>query len=125
MLPVLSHPINLFNSTQLSVKFAILKQTVQDLCTFENYNQPFKVQRLLYVPPALTYQNSAFCPHSVFMCSVWFLQQIATVSPNSINRLVFVVETSVSCEVQTELLYIFVKEFSLLRVKCKQGGRWC
>jgi hypothetical protein len=29
---------------------------------------------LLYTPPALTLSNSAFCPQSVFVCSVWFSQ---------------------------------------------------
>jgi hypothetical protein len=33
-----------------------------------------QAQRLLYVPPALTYQNSRFCPHSVSVCPVWFSQ---------------------------------------------------
>jgi hypothetical protein len=32
------------------------------------------IQLLLYVPPALTYQTSVFCPQSVFMCFVWFSQ---------------------------------------------------
>jgi hypothetical protein len=36
--------------------------------------QPLKAQWLLYVPPALTYQNSTFCPQSVSVCSVWFSQ---------------------------------------------------
>jgi hypothetical protein len=31
-------------------------------------------QWLLYVPLALTYQNCAFCPQSIFVCSVWFSQ---------------------------------------------------
>jgi hypothetical protein len=30
----------------------------------------FKAQWLLYVPPSLTFTNSTFCPHSVFMCFV-------------------------------------------------------
>jgi hypothetical protein len=34
----------------------------------------FKVQWLLYLPPALTHQNPAFCPHSVSVCSLWFSQ---------------------------------------------------
>jgi hypothetical protein len=29
---------------------------------------PFKAQWLLYVPPSLTYQNSAFCSQTVIMC---------------------------------------------------------
>jgi hypothetical protein len=35
-------------------------------------------QRLLYVPPGLTFTNSTFCPHSVFMCFVWISEQTAT-----------------------------------------------
>jgi hypothetical protein len=37
--------------------------------------------------------NSAFCPRSLFVCSVWFSQQAATVSLYSINRLGSVAET--------------------------------
>jgi hypothetical protein len=37
--------------------------------------------------------NSAFCPHSVFVCSIWFSQQTAIISLNSINRLGSVAET--------------------------------
>ena len=33
--------------------------------------KPFKAQWLLYVPPGLTFKNSKFRPHSVFMCFVW------------------------------------------------------
>jgi hypothetical protein len=43
----------------------------------------------------------------LFMCSVWFSQQTATVSLNSINRLGFVAEMQcVSCEVRTGFLNI-------------------
>jgi hypothetical protein len=45
-----------------------------------------------YLPPALTYQISAFCPQSVFVCSVRFSQLTAIVSLNSINGLVFVAD---------------------------------
>jgi hypothetical protein len=34
----------------------------------------FKAQWLLYEPPSLTYQNSTFCPHSVYVCSIRFSQ---------------------------------------------------
>jgi hypothetical protein len=34
-------------------------------------------------------QNSKFCPHSVFMCSVWFSEQTAIISLYSINWVVF------------------------------------
>ena len=33
--------------------------------------QRFKAQWLLYVPPGLTFNSSAFCPHNVIMCFVW------------------------------------------------------
>jgi hypothetical protein len=36
--------------------------------------------RLLYVPPGLTFTNSTFCPHSVFMCFVWISEQTAVIS---------------------------------------------
>jgi hypothetical protein len=54
-----------------------------------------KAQWLLYAPPALTLQISTLSPHSVSVCSVWFSQYTATVSPNSINRLGFVVRGNV------------------------------
>jgi hypothetical protein len=37
--------------------------------------------------------NSAFSPHSVFMCFVWITEQTAIISLYSINWLVFVTET--------------------------------
>ena len=57
----------------------------------------------LYVPPSghymyrtvvticttsLTFNNSTFCPHSVFMCFVWIWEQTAIISLNSIDWLV-------------------------------------
>jgi hypothetical protein len=40
--------------------------------------------------------------YGLYLCSIWFSQQTATVFPNSINRLGSVAETSsVSCEVRT------------------------
>jgi hypothetical protein len=48
----------------------------------------------------------------VFVCFVRFSQQTGIVSPNSINRLGFVAETScVSCKVRTEFLYIIWNKF--------------
>jgi hypothetical protein len=40
------------------------------------------------------------------MCFVWLSQLTAILSLNSINRLVFVAEMLVSCEVRTEFLYV-------------------
>ena len=57
-------------------------------------------QRSLYVPhsghymystvvtictASLTFNNSTFCPHSVFMCFVWISEQTAIISLYSIN----------------------------------------
>ena len=42
---------------------------------------------------SLTFNNSTFCPHSVFMCFVWISEQTAIISLYNINWLVFVTET--------------------------------
>ena len=50
---------------------------------------------------SLTFNNSAFCPHSVFMWFVWISEQTAIISLYSINWLVFVTKTeSVYCAVR-------------------------
>jgi hypothetical protein len=61
-----------------------------------------KAQWLVYVPPGLTFTNSTFCPHSVFMCFVWISEQTAIISLYSINWLDFITETEcVYCAVRT------------------------
>ena len=51
---------------------------------------------------SLTFSNSTFCPHSVFMCFVWIAEQTAIISLYNINWLVFVTETEcVYCAVRT------------------------
>jgi hypothetical protein len=53
----------------------------------------------------LTFTNSTFCPHSVFMCFVWIWEQTAIISIYSINWLVCITETEcVYCAVRTEHL---------------------
>ena len=42
---------------------------------------------------SLTFSNSTFCPHSVFMCFVWISEQTAIISLYNINRLVCITET--------------------------------
>ena len=67
-----------------------------------NRHNPFKDQWSLYVPPDLTFNNSAFCPHSVFMCFVWISEQTAIISLHVINLLVAISETEcVYCAVRT------------------------
>jgi hypothetical protein len=38
----------------------------------QEHIEPFKAQWFLCVPSPLTFKNSAFCPHGVSVCSVWF-----------------------------------------------------
>jgi len=61
----------------------------------------------LYVPSCLTFGNSTFCPHRVFMCFEWTSEQTAIISLYNINWLVFVTEMkSVYCAVRTGSLNI-------------------
>ena len=63
-------------------------------------------QRSPDVPPGLTSQNSAGCPHSVFMCFVWIWEQTAIIYLYKINWLVFITKKQcVYCAVRTEYLY--------------------
>jgi hypothetical protein len=56
---------------------------------------------------SLTFSNSTFCPHSVFMCFVWIWEQTAIISLYNTNWLVFITETEcVYCAVRTECLNI-------------------
>ena len=78
-----------------------------------NLIESFKVQRSLHVPQGLTFSNSTFCPHSVFMCFVWIWEQTATISLYSINWLVFTTETECNyCAVRTGSLYTASLTFS-------------
>jgi len=56
---------------------------------------------------SLTFSNSTFCPHNVFMCFMWIWEQTAIISLYNINWLVFITETEcVYCAVRTRSLYI-------------------
>ena len=56
---------------------------------------------------SLTFNNSTFCPHSVFMCFVCTSEQTAIISLYNINRLVCITETKcVYCEVRTGALTV-------------------
>ena len=68
---------------------------------------------------SLTYSNSTFCPHTLFMCFVWIWEQIAIISLYSINWVVFVTETEiVYCAVRNGFLYIIRNNAGLLGVTC-------
>jgi hypothetical protein len=57
---------------------------------------------------SLTFTNSTFCPHSVFVCFVWIWEQTAIISLYSIIWLVFITETEcVYCAVRTECWTVF------------------
>ena len=54
---------------------------------------------------SLTFNNSTFCPHTVFMCFVWIWEQTAIISLYSINWLVLIKHTEyVYCAVRAESL---------------------
>ena len=55
----------------------------------------------------LTFKDSTFCPHSVFVCFVWIWEQTAIISLYSINWLVCITETEcVYCAVRTGSLNV-------------------
>jgi hypothetical protein len=69
---------------------------------------------------SLTFNNSTFCPHSVFMCFVWISEQTAIISLYSINCLSFITETEcVYCAVRAEYLNISVVRWL---VACRRPG---
>jgi len=90
-----------------NIKFNYMYRTVVTICT---------AQWSLYVPHSghymyrtvvticianLTFSNSTFCPHSVFMCFVWISEQTAIISLYNINWLVCITETEcVYCAVR-------------------------
>jgi len=59
-------------------------------CAFESF---LKTQWSLDVTPGLTFTNSTFCPHSVFVCFVCICEQTAIISLYNIDWLVRVTET--------------------------------
>ena len=76
-------------------------------------NSQFKGYPVLYVPPGLTFKNSAFW-YIAFTCFVWLSEQTVTFALHIIKRLIFITEAeSVYCAVRTESLYktdIFVRK---------------
>jgi hypothetical protein len=92
------------NSTGNGQLYHTVKQHAAYVVAFLTAAWPFKAQWLLYVPPCLTFTNSTFCPHSVFMC---ISEQTAIISLYNINWLVCITETEcVYCAVRTEGLNV-------------------
>jgi len=75
-----------------------LEQSSERFCYCEATQRNSTVKYIL-VLPALTFNNSTFCPHSVF---VWISEQTAIISLYNINGLVFITETEcVYCAVRS------------------------
>jgi len=65
---------------------------------------------------SLTFNNSTFCPHSVFMCFVWISEQAAIISLYSINWLVCITETEcVYCAVRNGS-YMYFRPIAVFQV---------
>ena len=72
---------------------------------------------------SLTFSNSTFLPHSVFMCFVWIWEQTAIISLYSINWLVCITETEcVYCAVRTGCSIII--RVKMLIFVLKNFGNW-
>jgi hypothetical protein len=79
---------------------------------------------LLYAQTGLAFNNSTFCPHSVFMCFVWLSEQTAIISLYSINLLVFITETAcVYCAVRTGSLDIIPRTAHTLYWRVLYGSQ--
>jgi len=62
---------------------------------------------------SLTFNNSTFCPHTVFMCFVWIWERTAIISLYSINWLVFITKIQcVYCAVRTGSLNVIQVKFA-------------
>ena len=58
-----------------------------------------------------TFNNSTFCPHSIFMCFVWISEQTAIISLYNFNWLVCITEMQcVYCAVRTGCLKVIQAE---------------
>jgi len=89
------------SATAKLVSLNLLLGVYENSSTFNSYN---------HLQLSLASNNSAFCPHSVFMCFVWFWEQTAIISLYSINWLVFITEMEcVYCAVRTGCLYIILR----------------
>ena len=78
---------------------------------------PFNPQRLLYIPPGLTFTDSTFCLRCVFM--TLYESQIVTVSLYSINCLVFCKREGMCLLSGTDWIFRYnAGQFSSLKCKC-------
>ena len=79
-------------------------RTMVTICTYSDHYMYRTVVTICTT--SLTFNNSTFCPHPVFMCFVWISEQTAILSLYKINWLVFITEMkSIYCVVRTGYLY--------------------
>jgi len=78
--------------------------------------------RLLFaklLKPSIYFKYSQVCPHSVFICSVWILEQTSVISLYNINWLVFITKTEcVYCVVQAGCLNVIWVNVSVWSLFC-------
>jgi hypothetical protein len=65
---------------------------------------PLKLSGYFIYHEVLTFTNSTFCPHSVFICFLCISKQTVIISLYSINWLVFVTEMCVYCAARVDCL---------------------
>jgi hypothetical protein len=108
--PALLHSVLRSDTRHHDCRWLCLHTCMADYILRLNSRSPYLVQLehrckaewLLYVPPGLTFTNSTFCPHSMYMCFVWISEQTVIISLHSINWLVFITEAEcVYCAVRT------------------------
>ena len=90
-----------------------LYRTVVTICTaqwslYVPYSGHYMCRTVVSIcTTSLTFSNSTFRPHSVFMCFVWIWEQTVVISLYSINWLVCITETEcVYCAVRTGSLNV-------------------
>ena len=94
---------NLVSSLYVSFTWKLLM--VHEACAFN---------LTLLSTASLTFSNSTFCPHSVFICFLWISEQTAIISLYNVNWLVFITETvCVYCAVRTETSNVIHASFPL------------
>jgi hypothetical protein len=75
---------------------------------------------------SLTFNNSTFCPHSIFTCFVCISEQTAIISLYNFNWLVFITETeSVYCAVRAETSLISLILTSIVLNKLRHAQSIC
>ena len=93
---------------------------------FYNWDLTLYSTVVIICTASLTFNNSTFCPHTVFMCFVWIWEQTAIISLYSINWLVCITETEcVYCAVRTECLYKMHVNLNYINAPCLSSCNYC